>query len=250
MKLHQLLALLPTVKNKVSKAKSEVYQLAQKADLFKGLSRTYSPREEDGFVYPPENKSVQLKAFDLIAKFKEANKELIDLCATQDYTNCAAKGNIVIDGVTILDNVPVSHLLFLEKQIEDIRTFIQSLPTLDLDKEWIYSANRGVYASASKETVKTKKITEFVVAYEATQHHPAQIKEVSKDIIEGIWTAIEFSGALPRDTVQAYLDRVNKLYAAIVVAREEANSIEVQDKRVSNRLFDYIFPATMNQSAG
>lgn len=246
MKLHQLLALLPTIKNKVNKAKTEIYQFAQKTELFKGLSRSYQPREEEGFVYPPEAKNVQLKAFDLIAKFKEVNKEMIDLCATQDYANCNAKGNIVIDGVTILENVPVTHLLFLEKQIEDIRTFIQSLPILDLDKEWIYSPNRGYYTSTPKETVKTKKVTEFVTAYEATKEHPAQIKEVSKDIIEGMWTAIEFSSALPRDTVQQYLDRVNKLYAAIVVAREEANGIDVTEKKVADRLFDYIFPASIN----
>lgn len=246
MKLHQLLALIPTVKNKVNKAKTEVSNLIQKTDLFKGLNRSYQPREEEGFIYPSESKMVQLKAMDLIHKFKQANRELIDLCASQDYTNCNAKANIVIDGITILENVPVSHLLFLEKQIEEIKTFIQSLPTLDLDKEWEYSQNRGYYTSTPKETVKTKKITEFVVAYEATKEHPAQIKEVSKDIIEGLWTAIEFSGALPADTIRGYLERANKLYAAIVVAREEANSIEVQNQQVADRLFDYIFPANMS----
>ncbi|WP_309738960.1 hypothetical protein [Chamaesiphon sp. OTE_20_metabat_361] len=42
-----------------------------------------------------------------------------------------------------------------------------------------------------------------MVAYEATEHHPAQIKEVSKDIVEGIWSLVEFSGALPQDRVNS-----------------------------------------------
>lgn len=170
---------------------------------------------------------------------------MIDLCAAQDYANCDAKANVIVDGALILENVPVSHLLFLEKQIEDIRTFVSSLPTLDLDKKWAYSSNRGLYESESKQSVKTKKVTEFVVAYEATPQHPAQIKEVSKDITEGLWTTTDLSGALPYDTVREYLERINKLYAAIVVAREGANGIEVKEQQVADKLFGYIF-ATIN----
>lgn len=246
MKLHQLLALLPTVKNRTTKEKSSIYQAVQKHPLFQGLSRTYQPREENGFVYPSESKSAQLSAKDLIQGFKEVNKELLNLTATQDWANCNAKADVVIDGVVILESVPVTNLLFLEKQVEDLKTFITSLPLLEPDKEWTYSDSRGCYVSSPKETVKTKKVTEFVVAYEATKEHPAQVKEVSKDIIEGTWTAVDFSGALKADTVRGYLDRVNKLHKAIVVAREEANAIEVQEKRIADELLNYVFPASMS----
>jgi hypothetical protein len=271
MKLHQLLALLPNIKDQASRAKTDVYQLAQKTPLFQGLSRVYSPREENGYVYPPETKSVQFKAQDLLAKFQAAVKEFIDLAATQDYANCSAKANVVVDGVVLLENVPVTNLLFLEKQVEDLRIFVNSLPVLDLDKEWTYSDSRGCYVSSPKETVKTKKITEwtysdsrgcyvpspketvktnkitgFVVGHEATKEHPAQIKEVSKDVIEGTWTAIDFSGALKADTIQAYRNRVDKLHKAIVIAREEANSIEIRDKQVADSLLNYVFSGNIS----
>lgn len=247
MKLHQLLALLPSVKKQVTTAKTEIYHAVQKTDLFNGLSRVYQPREEEGYVYPSESKNVQLKVMDLIERFKQADQELIDLCAAQDFGNCNAKGNVVVDGVTILEDVPVSHLLFLEKQLEDIKTFIQKLPTLDRDKDWEYSHNRGYYNSVPpKETVKTKKITEFVIAAPATKEHPAQVKEVSKDTVEGTWSATDFSGALPADTVRAYLERVSKLHAAIIVAREAANGIDVEEKQIADKLFNYIFPVNIS----
>ncbi|MEM9213839.1 MAG: hypothetical protein AAGD25_05785 [Cyanobacteria bacterium P01_F01_bin.150] len=84
MKIHQLIAILQSAKSKSNKAKVSVQQLAQKTELFKGLSRTYEPRNEDGYVYPQESKSVQMKADSLIQQFQEACTELFNLCATQE----------------------------------------------------------------------------------------------------------------------------------------------------------------------
>jgi len=122
-----------------------------------------------------------------------------------------------------------------------VKTFIASLPVLSIDKDWLHDPNRGCYVTSPKETVKTKKITDFVVAYEATEHHPAQIKEVSKDIVEGTWSLIEFSGALPQDRVNLMLRRVDMLQKAVIQAREEANGREVQQRQVANAIFGYLF---------
>jgi hypothetical protein len=241
MKLNQLIAILQSVKANAAKGKTEVYQLAQKSSLFQGLSRTYQSREEDGFVYPPESQKLTLKATELVEKFVQASTEFLDLAATQDYANTEAKASVVVDGQTILTDVPVSYLLFLEKQLQDVKTFVLSLPVLSIDKDWQRDPNRGCYVTIPKETVKTKKITDFVVAYEATEHHPAQIKEVTKDVVEGVWSLVEFSGALPQDRVNALTVRVEKLQKAVLQAREEANSRDVQQRQVAGAVFGYLF---------
>lgn len=241
MKLNQLIAILQSVKANSTKAKTEVYHQIQKTGLFQGLSRTFQPREEDGFVYPPESQKLTLKAGDLLDAFAQACSEFFDLAATQDWANTTAKASVVVDGQTIIADVPVTHLLFLEKQLMDVKSFLQSLPVLAIDKDWRHDPGRGCYVTLPKETVKTKKITDFVVAYEATPEHPAQIKEVSKDVIEGVWSLVEFSGALPQDRVSELLRRVDKLSKAIVQAREEANSQEVVSKQVADSIFGYLF---------
>lgn len=240
MRLNQLIAVLNSVKANATKGKTEIYHLAQKSQLFQGLSRTFSPREEDGFVYPPESQKLTMKAEDLIDQFIGANSEFLDLAATQDWSNTEAKASIVVDDTVILSDVPVSYLLFLEKQLTDVKTFFQSLPLLSIDKDWRYDPTRGCYVTEPKETVKTKKVTDFVVAYDATPEHPAQIKEVSKDVIEGVWSLIEFSGALPKDQVNDLIKRVDKLSKAVVQAREDANSKEVRQQRVAESLFNYL----------
>ncbi|WP_310411746.1 hypothetical protein [Chamaesiphon sp. OTE_8_metabat_110] len=80
-----------------------------------------------------------------------------------------------------------------------------------------------------------------MVASEATEHHPAQIKEVSKDIVEGIWSLVEFSGALPQDRVNSLLRRVDKLQKATIQAREEANNHQAQSRQVATAIFGYLF---------
>ncbi|MGK7889492.1 MAG: hypothetical protein AB4042_09160 [Leptolyngbyaceae cyanobacterium] len=244
MKIHQLIAILQSVKTKSSKAKAKVGQLAQTSELFKGLSRTYEPRNEEGYVYPPESKPVQMQANELMAQFQVACTELFNFCAAQERSNTQARASVVVDGQVILADIPVTTLLFLEKQLAEVRTFISKLPILDIDQEWDYDGNRGCYITAVKQTAKTKKVTKPVVLYEATKEHPAQVKEVSEDVVEGTWSLINFSGALPQDQVNAMLTRVDKLSKAVVIAREEANGTEVQEQDIADPVFNYIFGAS------
>jgi len=85
MKLNQVIAVLQTIKADSTKARTQVYHLAQKSELFEGLSRTYEPNEEDGFEYPPESKPLQMKGEDLLDEYHSAAAKLFDMCATQDW---------------------------------------------------------------------------------------------------------------------------------------------------------------------
>jgi hypothetical protein len=107
MKLNQLIAVLQSVKANANKGKAEVSQLSQKSTLFQGLSRTYQPREEDGFVYPPESQKLTLKAEELIEKFVQSCSEFLDLAATQDYANTEAKASVKVDGQIIIADAGV-----------------------------------------------------------------------------------------------------------------------------------------------
>jgi hypothetical protein len=59
--------------------------------------------------------------------------------------------------------------------------------------------------------------------------------------VEGVWSLVEFSGALPQDRVNALTVRVEKLQKAVLQAREEANSRDVQQRQVAGAVFGYLF---------
>jgi hypothetical protein len=241
MKINQLIPILKSAKDASLKGRSQIYALIQKNNLFNGLTRTYQPREEDGFVYPSESQPVQQTAQKAIAEFVEVSKRFIDLAATQDWANSTASADVVVDGVAVLSVVPVTYLLFLEKQIVDLRTFVNALPVLDSDQEWERDPNTGYYRTPQKQTVKTKKIMKPVVLYEATQEHPAQVKEATEDIVEGTWSLVNFSGALSKLEKDELAVKVQKLHDAVLAAREEANGAIAAEIKTSDAIFSYLF---------
>jgi len=62
-----------------------------------------------------------------------------------------------------------------------------------------------------------------------------------EDVTVGTWTTVKFSGAIPANEKNRLLDRVRSLADAIKQAREEANGLEVENKRIGESLLSYIF---------
>src|SRR6185295_19181249 len=107
--------------------------------------------------------------------------------------NCFAKADVIVDGTVVLSDVPVTTLLFLERKLVDLHTFIVKLPVLDPAERWSYSPDVGAYASAPSETIRSKKVMRNWVRAEATEKHPAQVDVYNEDVPEGTWTTVKYS---------------------------------------------------------
>jgi hypothetical protein len=240
-KLNQIIALQTGKKSQAKETLTEAYQKVKKAELLTGIVRTYQPRDDGGEPQPDERKSVQLKVNELIANVSRDLVEMFDVVATQDWANSLAKANVVVDGRTLAKDVPVTHLLFLEKQLVDLKTFIDALPVLDSAEEWEYRPETDCYVSAPSKSNRTKKVPRNHVKYEATKEHPAQVEMYMEDVWVGTWTTTKFSGAIPAAAKNAMVERVRKLADAVKSAREEANGIEVKPQKVGDALLSYLF---------
>jgi hypothetical protein len=183
---------------------------------------------------------VQVKAEDLLSDVATALTRLLDVTATKDWANCAARADVKVDGVTILEDVPVTYLLFLEKQLIDVHTFISKLPVLDAAETWTLDQSTDCWRTEPVKTTRTKKVPRNHVKAEATDKHPAQVEVYHEDIVVGLWTKVAFSGAVPQKRVNELLVRVTKLQDAVKYAREEANGIEVTDRRIGEKVFGYL----------
>ena len=242
-RLNQIIAVEKGIKSRSFQELTEAHQALQKPALLAGIARTYRPKDEEGETFPPESTRVQVKANDIIRQTTETLTKLFDATAAKDWTNCRAKANIVVDGQTLLEQVPATYLLFLEKQLVDLHTFVKKLPVLDASEAWTFDASADAFATEPVQTVKTKKVPRNHVKAEATEKHPAQVEVYYEDVTVGYWRTVKFSGALPAQRVNELLARVEKLQEAVKFAREEANSIEVEDQKVGGTVFDYLFGA-------
>ena len=240
-KLNQIIAVEKGVKGSSLRELTDAHHALQKPALLAGIARTYQPKDEDGEVLPPESTRVQVKAEDVLRTTAAVLTRLFDVTATKDWANTLAKADVVVDGRTVLSGVPVSYLLFLEKQLTDLHTFVKKLPLLDAAEDWNFDPSADYWRTEQVRTIRTRKVPRNHVKAEATEKHPAQVEVYYEDIAMGYWHTVKFSGALPAQRVNELLDRVTKLQEAVKFAREEANAIEVTDQHVGDAVFAYLF---------
>ncbi|MDT4990240.1 MAG: hypothetical protein QOH97_132 [Actinoplanes sp.] len=240
-KLNQIIAVEKGVKSKSFADLTDAHQAVQKSAPLAGISRVYQPKDEEGEQLPPESTRVQLKTEEILRQVAETLTRLFDVTATKDWSNLTARADVTVDELTIARDVPVTYLLFLEKQLTDLHTFVKKLPVLDAAESWVRDDSTDSWKTEPVRTIRTKKVPRNHVKAEATEKHPAQVDVYYEDVAVGYWTTVKFSGALPAKRVNDLLDRVLKLQTAVKFAREEANSADVVDQKVGATIFGYLF---------
>lgn len=230
--LHMILAVEKRKRQQIQQAINELYRLAQKKDLFTGLSHTYHPLGDADNQDDPRSEMLpaqyQKPVFDAQSLFLKAVSEfgeLFDVVATKDFANTHAAADIELeDGTIIAESVPAVFLLFLEKSLTDLDTIVSKLPTLNAGVDW-QRDERGYWKGPVNETIRSRKLAKVLVRYPATDKHPAQTELVHEDLPVGKWLKVELSGAMDEVTRDMYLKRIRELYRAVKFAREKANTI-------------------------
>lgn len=239
-KLNQTIAIEKGVKSRVYGEITEIDKAVQKPELFNGFAKQFEAKHEDDAL-PPESKLVQYNVSDVLRTVAARSSELFRVVAEKDFSNCEAFADIVLDGGVLMNRVPVTYLLFLEKQLTDLRTLVDRLPILDPAEKWTKDANSGLYRSEPTSTHRTKKVQKGIVLYDATDKHPAQTQLITEDVIIGFWRTTKLSGAIAKPDKMAMVERIEKLILAVKKAREAANDIDtVPVPDIGAVVFNYV----------
>lgn len=243
--LNQIIAVRTGVKGDSEKKLTKHYHLLQRVELLNGMARTYTPRDDEGFRYPDETTYVQVKVESVLREVASDLTDLFDVTAAMDWTNQHARADVVLLGgdqpVVLLADVPVSYLMFLEKQLVNLETLVRKLPVLPSADNWTFDPASDVYKSDPVGTVKTAKVRRNHQLAPATDRHPAQVESFTEDVPIGTWSTVKFSGALPASRVNKMLNRITALTQAVKFAREQANMEDVMAPNPGRRVFDYLF---------
>lgn len=240
-KLNQIVAVEKDIKTRVFGRLSEIYKLFQKPSVFSGFAKSYRKKDEESEDFPPEKQVVQANAEELLKEIVREMSELFDITATKDWANTQAQADIVVDGKTLLKAAPSTFILFLEKQLRDLKAEIEKLPVLDPAEEWAFDASSQLYKSPPSSTHKTKKEPRVITKFQPTEHHPGQADVVYEDRVVGYWDTVKMSAAMPTLRRRQLLERIEALSNAVKAAREQANEAEAPPKEVAKALFDYLF---------
>eukprot|EP00697_Spironema_sp_BW2_P013660 gnl/Spiro4/3869_TR1912_c0_g1_i1.p8 gnl/Spiro4/3869_TR1912_c0_g1~~gnl/Spiro4/3869_TR1912_c0_g1_i1.p8 ORF type:complete len:245 (-),score=42.56 gnl/Spiro4/3869_TR1912_c0_g1_i1:18474-19208(-) len=241
LKLNQVIAIEKGTKARSDQELTKAHHGLQKQELLAGIARVYTPIEDGGEQYPNEDTKVQINAEEMIQQTAAILTELFDVTATKDLANCTANANIVVGDKVLVEKVPVTYLLFLEKRLVDIHTFVKKLPVLDPAFDWRFDNARSCWVTSPVKSVKNKKVMKNHVKAQATQFHPEQVEIFHEEKIIGTWETTRLSGALEAKRVRAILDRVEELQKAVKVAIQAANMQEAIPQQVGKTVFAYLF---------
>ena len=248
-KLNAILAVEKGRRTELHTLITNLHKVTQQPALLTGHHKRYTPRKEDGEAFPDDQQVVQLTHEAAVKDISGALKSLLDTVATKDWTNCEARADVVVDGKVFLPQVPVTFLLFLEKELHDLQTFVEKMVELDPAERWTFDPSSGLHQSEPVQTQKTKKEQRPIVLYHATEHHPAQTQLITEDVVIGHWTTTKYSGAIPRPKKRALLDRIVKLEEAVKFARERANARDAVEVNVGRRILDFVFEGAQAEGA-
>jgi hypothetical protein len=242
MKLHQLLAIEKGERNRGYAALTELHKKAMKPALYNGFSKSYKPNDDEGERFPDENKRVQLDGETVLLETITCVSSFWDMAFQKDSTNTVAKADVVVDGDILIKGAPPTFLLFLEKQLSDLRTHVDKMPTLSPDETWMpNSADTRLRQTEAISTSKSKKVQRPIVMYDATEHHPAQTQMINEDIQVGTWAITKLSGAFTVQRKLQIVARIDVLTRAVKLAREEANGTEVIGSPIAEGLLSHLF---------
>lgn len=248
-KLHELLAVRQTLHNRFAQQHARTTKLLQEGlGVFIGHTKRYKPLDEEGVVQPPQDKQVGTTVEGALNEYLARFEPYVDAEVQIEVSNTEARADVMLGEKVILQDVPATALLNLEKRLEALRAVIARLPVLDPAYKWEQDPEVGYYRSPPTDTLRTEKVRQSFVAYEATPDHPAQVEVFTEDVPVGTWTTVNLSGEIPATEKQELLTRCDELILAVQTARKRANDTEHSRRKVASRLTAYILHGETLQS--
>lgn len=232
-KLHELLAVEETVQHASSKLLAETNEKFHKhTEFLTGTTRTLTrlgsePGDRALEAAARREKTLPTNVQATLGYIFPYVTKALDVKLQKHCTNQVAKADILLNGSVLMKDVPVDFLLDLEKTIPQWRNLFQSMPTLDPSKDWIEVSKGQWRVKEPTRTAQTEKVMHPVIMVEATEKHPAQVKESTKDIVVGTFEDVHFSGAATSQQKADVLALCDQLLVAVKEARMRANSVEI-----------------------
>ena len=246
--LHELLAVEQSSAESANHVtKDTIKNLNERRALYDGMTKSHSIFDEalQHLAQATEVKEVQSTATEQLDYLSKVVGDYYDIILQKETANQHANADIIINGVTIATGIPAIVLLGLEKKLEALKAVYNAIPTLDAARTWTKAegySRPNVFVTVHPEERFHSVVTKnWEVIVPATEHHPAQTKEIEKSQVIGKYIINTFSGALTSEDKANKIARLVQLITAVKKARQRANNVEVQAQRgFGEALFSFI----------
>src|SRR3990167_696326 len=216
----------------------------KKRHLFEKKIVTFTPAEEGAATVVETQSDIQTNVASELRWIAGIWSKALDASYQVAEGNTAARADVVLDnGTVLLENMPATALLELDKRAGDIFDLLKTVPTLDPAKGFHPDPDQGqnIFVAREVRKTRTKKVQQPLVKYAATEQHPAQVDVISIDIPAGQVKEQEWSGMITPARKGELLERAEEVRRAIKAALHRANATEmVQLPTCGQKMFGYI----------
>lgn len=250
-KLHELLAVEKDRNAVAEKMMGEATKVFEAGTHYHGHVKSWEYSDENRAI---ENRTEKKPVDETVPKKLEwlgqHLAKALDLRYQIDLTNAEASANLVLDGVIVAEKVPVSYLLMLETRLARLRSVYSVIPThapgVDWQPDTDLSKDGDIYKMAAPRIeFLTQKVVEHIVVVPPTEHHPAQVAAVNKDLRVGKTTTTAYTSTVTPAVKAEMLGRIDTLIAAAKRARQRANETKAPKSKIGAALVSYINTGNM-----
>lgn len=244
-KLHELLAAEKGRNEAWNALRDETTAKFAKDHFFQGQIKTLkmiedTPANQALEASAREDKAMQTTVWATLDYAFKLFAQAEDIQLQKNLTNATAKADLMFEGRVLASGLPIDELLGLESRLAKIRTMILAMPTLDASKHWSWDPQNNCWVAPEEHTTKTDKKTYPVVLYEATEKHPANVKEAVKDEVVGKFTLLRRSGCATAVQKSDMILVIDELIAECKKARQRANNVDVVPGTIGMTLVNLI----------
>jgi len=244
-KLHETLAAEKTVNGAWNTLYEETLKKFGNDHFFQGHTKSLqmledSPANEAIQAQAAENKAVPTNVLDTLAYALDLYGKAESLQYQKNTANQRAVADVVLRGQVVFSKLPVDQLLGLEARLAKLRLLYLAVPTLDASKTWAFDEQTGSWVAPPEHATKTEKVMVPVILAPATDKHPAQVKESTRDNTIGKFTLIKRSGAATAVQKAEAIKLIDELLVEVKQARMRANETEVQPFDFGTKLIELL----------
>ena len=246
-RLHELLAVETDLETTAKKVVSEAVSTFQKKqEHFLGYRKTLRmfdearKQEEEAAT---ESKALVTSVDDKLSYVLKSTVKYWDAILQKEKTNQTAVADLVVDGQTIVENVPATWLLGMESRLRALRAVYEAIPTWAPGVDWVPAPEQGtgVYRAAEPVTAdKTEKTIAWKVLHPATDKHPAQIEKWVDNVRVGVFSTQKWISSWSPAQKSDAMGRLDKLIRAVKKARQRANNVPVVKVHAAKKIVDYL----------
>lgn len=245
-KLGELLAVEGQLKAQAVKLRGDLHAtFSNKRHLFAEVRKVFEPLAEGAEPQVEEESKIQSTVPEELQWLAREWAKAINTSYTVAVGNTTATATVQLeDGTVLLEGVPATALLELQKQMGELQELLGAVPTLDPAKGFVPDGDRGVgyYRAREVRKPRTKKVAKAITLAPATPEHPAQVQLVNVDEPIGMIVEQEWSAMITPARKSQLLSRVEEVRRALKQALHRANAAaEVPGAvNVAEGLFSYV----------